>query len=1350
MDFLNLCNPFGGSIFTEEYRGDLRQAQEVLLKNQSSLHADVGGRASSVFQQACICMLQGNNKETLQYLTRLGEIPSLSPRWELRHQTYTLLATILRQISKQISHIFSQYITNAGVDDSRTFECIYLLAAINFPGFIRCAQIRHPDYPIGRGGSVYRDMGQQVEAHLQSLQQFQNFCKTTCMQRLGRYITRLEVELLFAIGSPDRLHRLHELEGEYKVSEDWAGVAACKLLEVDFQLASPFSSPLALNLIPVYSGNAGFVNHKWDEFEDKLFLTSSDESDKLLREVYDLFRISDSPRGCAAVRLRQGCVAHMKCYSPDCTVHDRLGFLQAAEEYLSEAHGLFDGDEAHCQIVRGHQTMLLITRQADIKSVTMLAAQIGLWGKEVCSEGISEFVGSLLIRFGRRLLNHLEVDKALMCFEAARECFSSLEEQYGAFQAVVSTIEVHSLTHNDFQARYLIEKQRQSFHDLLDLFTRLGESNPIYNNVFHGTKTNFITSYDLVVSPIYRNLGDYEGLRNWRRQLKELMKIQNTTISILAALDDSFFNYYFGNAARHMFSGLSAPETWIDSVLKLLKRSVSYLLGNKADPKPEPHEDTVSERLQSQHSIIDAYCIASSQYRELVETADIDGAETVLRTLYTSLLSTAPSFSVKMARIFIGRDLGVTDIISEQLYSLTDAELLGNWTMDRYTALRVGRRRRPETSQFRSQTHFDNALGWDRGYRLLQIIETTDPDFFDPGGWRDIDMSHRFISAGLIAGHNGDLEKGFKYLLHALDLIEGFRGNISNVEARRTLISTVPVIDITNGLIFLCLTSRDRRQPLILLSEFGPKYQSAASWEEHVLLFSERSRARSLLDSFGSENVRLTTAEESIIKKYKRAKLRQLRSVAVYDRIKSRTPLVDQQEIETLEKEVGSDDSDLTFEQPILPVNIDIIPTDLYDAIDEDAVVIEILFSYEAVYEVAITRNGVVFAEALNVIPAQFRRSALRLTRAIMESKNLSSHTRRAQFNTINCLLSEISSSIILPVQDLVCSKKHIIFVVSYPMIRFPVGALEFNGMPLCVQKGVSQVPSLSTLVYLSKRCRNTSSWKNTVSSISKVNTWSEYHARPTEPMLPMAGIESIAISHLFDTQPIKASETDREGFRKALSEAQIIHVGTHGVYDGHSPWMMNLLLKEKVRALDLFEFRSNADLIVFSACLSGLGGLVGNESLGFSHVLLEAGCSSYLGALWEVDDIATLLLMFLFFQKIRQCMDDDKVSDVLTEIWRQTLEEFYNLDQFKARKIIHLLIEIWMETADAGRKPNEMVQGGLAYLKRLVKDPTSDNNLQKADGDHPYLYASFMLVGNGSLRLLRRGTPAEIVKDKP
>lgn len=191
----------------------------------------------------------------------------------------------------------------------------------------------------------------------------------------------------------------------------------------------------------------------------------------------------------------------------------------------------------------------------------------------------------------------------------------------------------------------------------------------------------------------------------------------------------------------------------------------------------------------------------------------------------------------------------------------------------------------------------------------------------------------------------------------------------------------------------------------------------------------------------------------------------------------------------------------------------------------------------------------------------------------------------------------------------------------------------------------------------------------------------------------------------------------------------------------------MNLLLKEKVRAFDLFEAQSNADLVVFSACSTGMGTVVGNEVLGFSHVLLEAGCSSYLGALWEVSDVATMLMMIFFFGKIRQCIDDRNSKISVAEIWRQTLEEFYNMNAEIARGIIQDLIHIWKDTAPATRR---IVQGGMIYLKKLSQytnteiDKTIDQGVEGSTDpldlnfQHPYLYASFTLIGNGALRLLR------------
>ncbi|EED15877.1 hypothetical protein TSTA_009950 [Talaromyces stipitatus ATCC 10500] len=1407
MDFVQLCSPFGGSLFTEEYRGDIRKGEENLKHIASSLNRDSDAESLAAFtlQQSCLCMLRGNNAEAMTHIERLEQCPNLNPRWKLRKEIYRILCVILRRyppiirhipsglnqpwgvkvpiisVSREISEAFAQYRRDTKVDDTITFECSFLLAAINFPGFLRTVHVRNPKYPIGKGGRVYQEMKQKVIERFETLQWCQKACANAGMQRLSQYLKRLEVELHFAIGSSDKgIDGLRALESEYELSGDWAGCAACKLLEADFALTSPFSTPFAFNLIPVYSGNAGFVCQVWDETEDKLSLLESDEwSQRLLQQAHNLFQRSDSPRGCAAVRLRQGCIEHMKCYSSACMPNERTGFLQAAKERFSDALHLFDLDEVHCQIVRGHQMMLMISGQEDMKTVTSLARDIGSWGIRSNNEGISEFIGSLLIRFGRRLLYQSEVNKALMCFEAARECFSAMEEQYGTFQAMISTITVHSLTQNNLHARYLIEHQTESFYALLNYFDGLRDSDPLYSG-FHGTKVNVITSYDSVVSPIYRSLGEFEALKKWRAEVKQLLKKDNMTMTIALreALSDPFFNNYFGKAGHLL---VTVSSSWASpsfnifrSASTLVKRLVtlglSYLTGssgsssNEHVSEPEQREETFFDKLHRAHSIMDDYAIMIGRYRDLILTANVDEAENVLRSFYASLESMAPAFSTKVAGILVGSELGDLNITSKNLELLTDEELLGEWTMDKYGALHHTQTRSSNVHQhYRSQPHFENALyfcvlagQWDRGYKFLHIIESTDPDFFDIRGWRDVDMWHRFASAGVIAGHKGEIEKGFKYLLQAMKMVECFRGNISDKEARRSMISTAPIINITNALIFLCLECRKSGLPLNLIfnSDFQD-HSDARTWEENVLLFYERSRARSLLDSLRSQELgeRLTVAEANTNKRYKQAKLRHLRSLAIEHRMQGiEMPEMDQQELNMLENELGPDDSVLDFQQPMLSISLNIDPRDLYGAIPDDALVIAISYSLEAIYELAITAHkGVLFAEKINDLPAQFRRSAIRLLRYIRESKSMTVMTQNMTSAPIRDLLQELSAAIILPVQGLIRSKNHIIFVMSFPLIGFPVGALALDGKPLCIQKAISQIPSLSSLLYLSKRTADkpgTYQQKSQfVSSISKVSSWAEYEAKPTEPPLPMAGIESVAISHLFNIQPIKANEMDRERFRKVLNESRVLHVATHGVFESRSLWTMNLLLKEKVRAFDLFETQSNADLVVFSACSTGIGTVVGNEVLGFSHVLLEAGCSSYLGALWEVNDVATMLMMVLFFRKIRQCIDDSNSNVSVAELWRLALEDFYNMNPKRARGIIQDLIHIWKNTAPAARR---IVQGGMIYLKKLSQYTSTEMDMDVYQGvedstdpldlnfQHPYLYASFTLIGNGALRLLR------------
>ena len=112
------------------------------------------------------------------------------------------------------------------------------------------------------------------------------------------------------------------------------------------------------------------------------------------------------------------------------------------------------------------------------------------------------------------------------------------------------------------------------------------------------------------------------------------------------------------------------------------------------------------------------------------------------------------------------------------------------------------------------------------------------------------------------------------------------------------------------------------------------------------------------------------------------------------------------------------------------------------------------------------------------------------------------------------------------------------------------------------------------------------------------------------------------------------------------LSQYRLIHFATHGFLDNKNPELSGLLLSRIdedgrpkdafLRLDDIYNLKLNADLVVLSACNSGLGKDVRGEGIvGLVHGFMYAGTSRVVASLWKVDDDATAELMVHFYEEM-------------------------------------------------------------------------------------------------------------------
>lgn len=134
-----------------------------------------------------------------------------------------------------------------------------------------------------------------------------------------------------------------------------------------------------------------------------------------------------------------------------------------------------------------------------------------------------------------------------------------------------------------------------------------------------------------------------------------------------------------------------------------------------------------------------------------------------------------------------------------------------------------------------------------------------------------------------------------------------------------------------------------------------------------------------------------------------------------------------------------------------------------------------------------------------------------------------------------------------------------------------------------------------------------------------------------------------------------------------ALKEFRIIHFATHGLMNSQSPELSGVVLslvdqqgnKQSgfLRLHDVYNMDLSADLVVLSACRTGLGrNIQGEGMVGLASGFMYAGAKSVMASLWKVDDDATAELMSHFYKALLKdgMTPAAALNTAKREMWKQ------------------------------------------------------------------------------------------------
>jgi CHAT domain-containing protein/Tfp pilus assembly protein PilF len=506
----------------------------------------------------------------------------------------------------------------------------------------------------------------------------------------------------------------------------------------------------------------------------------------------------------------------------------------------------------------------------------------------------------------------------------------------------------------------------------------------------------------------------------------------------------------------------------------------------------------------------------------------------------------------------------------------------------------------------------------------------------------------------------GNLEAAQWNIEAALEIVEDLRTKVDNQDFRASFFAS----------------KQDYYEFYIDLLMQMHKSNPTQGYDAKALQASERARARSLLDILTDAGAEIRqgvdpelSAQEKALQQ-KLAGLEERRTqVLAEDHTEEQAAAInseieqvlqDYRQVQAQIRETSPRYAALTQPQPLTLQDIQ------QQVLDKDTVLLEYSLGKERSYLWIVTSDSLKSYE----LPARDQ-----IEKASLDFRNwLTVPSLRIRSAQMNASAQNLSEMILGPIAEQLGNKR--LLIVSDGALQYvPFAALAVPAQPeytpLIVNHELVTLPSASTVGVLRQELAGRPSAPKTLAVLADpVFSQTDERVNQVSAVKPPAPQDTVKNLELtFQRLPFTKQEAEKIldlvpasekakafGFAanreaatsEVLSNYQMVHFATHGILDSANPELSGLVLSlvdKKGRPQDgflrlpeIFNLNLPAELVVLSACETGLGQQIRGEGLvGLTRGFMYAGAARVVVSLWSVDDEATSLLMVNFYQRMLQ-----------------------------------------------------------------------------------------------------------------